>query len=461
MNYLEFLESKKIIHQSTGLDISRDKLSPYLFDFQADLVHWALKKGRAALFTMTGTGKTIMQCEWANQVHAHTGGNVLILAPLAVSKQTVRESAKFGIAVNHCRTQEDVNPGINITNYEMLHHFDANSFVGVVLDESAILKSFTSKTRNEIMQAFASTPHKLSCSAVPAPNDYTELANQSDFLGVMTRTEMLAMFFVHDGSDTSKWRLKGHAQNRFWEWMASWAVVMTKPSDLGYENGGYDLPPLIMNEHVVDADTPIDMLFAVEAQTLQERQRARRDTTRERVQKCAEIVNSTNKPFLVWCDLNIESESLRKAIPGSVEVKGSDSMEHKENAMIGFSNGSIRVLVTKPSIAGHGLNWQHCADMAFVGLSDSFEQYFQAVRRCWRFGQTQPVNVHIITSELEGAVKANIERKERDAELMIAEMVGFTKDITTRQVKQTIREITKYNPNIEMIIPSWLRSVAI
>ena len=462
MNYSAFLESKQITHKSTGINISRDKLNHSLFDFQKDLTRWSLLKGRSALFASTGLGKTFMQVDWANQVHRNTSENVLILAPLAVSQQTVREAKKLDVAITPCRTQADVKPGINITNYEMLQHFNPAKFAGVVIDESSILKSFTGKLRQQITDAFEHTPFKLSATATPAPNDYMELGTQAEFLGAMKRNEMLAMFFTHDGSNTSQWRLKGHAQKRFWEWVASWAAVVTKPSDLGYEDGAFNLPPLRIHEEIIKTNKPLDgSLFVVEARTLQEQRVAARQTLPQRVERCAEKVNSSDKPHLVWCNLNTESEALKRAIPDAIEVKGSDSNEHKEDAMLGFIDGKYRVLVSKPSICGFGMNFQHCSDMVFVGLSHSFEQYYQAVRRCWRFGQAEPVDVTVITSDLEGAVKANIERKERDAEQMIQEMAEYTRDITRRNVRATVREVTEYNPTVRMKIPDWLRSEAI
>jgi len=462
MDYQEFLESKKIIYKSTGLDVSRDKLSPYLFPFQKDLTRWNLLKGRSGLFASTGLGKTPMQIDFANQIHSNTGEDVLILAPLAVSKQTVREAQKMGIVVHPCRTQDDVKPGINITNYEMLSHFKPEKFVGVAIDESSILKSFNGKLRQQITDAFKDTPFKLSASATPAPNDWLELGTQAEFLGVMKRNEMLAMFFTHDGSDTSKWRLKGHAQKGFWEWVSSWAAVVTKPSDLGYDDGAFNLPPLNIHEIMIETHTPLDgSLFVTEARTLQEQRVAARQTLQGRVNKCAEIVNGSAEPFIVWCNLNAESDALKKAIPDAVEVKGSDTNEHKEDAMLGFMDGKYRVLVSKSSICGFGMNFQNAHNMAFVGMNNSFEQYYQAVRREWRFGQKNPVDVYVITSDLEGAVKANIERKEHDAEQMMQEMVGYTRDLTRRNVKGTVREQTEYNPVKKMIIPDWLRSEAV
>lgn len=463
MEYRRFLESKKIIVKSSGFDLDKNKLNPKLFEWQKDVVYWALKKGKAALFEGCGLGKTPQQLEWGNQVYKRTGGNVLLLAPLAVSKQTKREGIKFGIDTHICRTQADVKQGINITNYEMLDHFDPDKFRGIVLDESSILKSFSGKIRNKIIDAFKDTPYRLSCTATPAPNDYMELGNQSEFLGVMSRAQMLSTFFVHDGGNTSKWRLKGHAEEKFWEWVASWAVVLGKPSDLGYEDGDFILPKLSMHEHVVESSGTIKTkagqlsLFPHVAQTLSERREARRNSMDGRVQKAAELVNRSSGQWLVWCDLNAESEMLTKAIKGAVEVKGSDKNKHKENAMIKFAKGGIRVLVTKPSIAGWGMNWQSCHNMIFVGLSDSYEMLYQAIRRCWRYGQEHKVNVHIVIGEQEGAVKANIERKERDYQQMFDEMVKHTQKILAEEVHGTKRVSEKYRADKNMKIPQWLK----
>ena len=774
-DYAEFIASKRINSQASGFTVSLDEIHPMLFPFQRDIVKWALRRGKAALFAGTGLGKSIMQVEWARFIAEHTNGSVLILAPLAVSTQTVREATNIGQTVHLCRSQDDVRDGINITNYERLHLFDPAQFTGIVLDEcfpadtlidvvadsgdlhrrsiadmkigdkiinaggidyvqethkrkieravcieasgniissenhpfftlhgwrsakdlcpgdyimgtetamrlvregilpqvysteiskilreilfsemenettrnsgesafsrsgdetrrkeerlvekwlaiglegirensyiepheergnteesffdvtgdepqtfrawgkwshderaalskvhnireldsgmcyitggtkagisdvlqsglgksrhddsnrnrrefalfaedvgqkerryvgfsrvesvevikssnsrlddcrdengdvyfydikatrhpsfsvngllvhnSSILKSFDSKTRNLIIDDFRATPYKLACTATPAPNDYMELGNHAEFLNIMSRTEMLASFFVHDSGDTSKWRLKGHAQDKFWEWVASWGVLIRKPSDLGYDDGAFDLPPLMYEGHVVEASEPTDgYLFPVEAQTLQERQAARRSSVADRVQTAADIVNASDKPFLVWCGLNLESEALKRAIPDAVEVKGSDSPEHKEQAMLGFADGKYRVLISKASICGFGLNFQHCADMAFVGLSDSFEGLYQAVRRCWRFGQQNPVTVHIITSELEGAVTANIRRKEADFEKMMDAMSEHTQKITQANVRSAVNEKDGYEPRKVLLIPGWLRS---
>jgi hypothetical protein len=441
--YTEFLQTKRIAVTPAGFDA--EDIHTALFPFQRDITRWALRRGRAAIFAGTGLGKTAMQLEWARQVAAYTGGDVLILAPLAVSQQTVREGEKFGITVTLCQDGADVRPGVNITNYERLHRFDATRFAGVVLDESSILKAYSGATRTAIIEAFAQTPYRLACTATPAPNDYMELGNHAEFLGVMSRVEMLAMFFVHDGGDTSQWRLKGHAEGDFWRWMASWAVMLRRPSDLGYEDGAFNLPPLVMHEHVLESRVaPQGMLFAVEALTLSERRAARRASMADRVTAAAALANGTDEPFLVWCDLNDESRALTAAIDGAVEITGSDPPEVKERRMLDFSDGHIRVLVTKPSIAGFGMNWQHCPNVVFVGLSDSWESYYQAIRRCWRFGQTRPVQCHVITSTAEGAVVQNIQRKERDAERMASAMVEHMQALNVAELQSASRSEDAY-----------------
>ena len=768
MNYNQFIESKKSTIAPSGYSVNRDGLNQGLFEFQKDIVKWALRRGRAAIFAGTGLGKSRMQIEWGMNIHRLSGGDVLILAPLAVASQTVREGAALGYAVNLCRTQDDVKPGLNITNYEMLHHFEPLFFSGVVLDEcfpgntlidtviddqtaqkpiceikpgdlilnasgvdkvadvhrrevkyaikitiegrpiicspnhplftqrgwvgaqdivpgdrvmqtaeamrmvrngfytqilgageatllrdillsemaneptgaqgknpqprsgrqkgqkeislaeirepgssqrsrtdqeiksyvktgskreslppievhepqtfrawgqwdwfnsatedftgcswrrldsgvcfvtgkadsglslalqarlsksraesrhrggwklplcsevsgrkegykigfswveslevleqghpeleqfreqdgriyfydlgatrhpsfsingllvhnSSILKAFTGKMRTELIESFAHTPYRLACTATPAPNDYMEIGNHAEFLGVMSRTEMLSMYFVHDGGDTSKWRLKGPAEKEFWAWVASWAVVLEKPSDLGYEDGAFQLPPLRMHEIIVPAEGP-------PAKTMTERRQARKNSLGARVEKCAELVNQTDDIWLVWCDLNDESDALTKSIDGSVEVRGSHKPSYKENAALDFATGSIKRLVSKSSIFGFGLNFQLCNKMAFVGLSDSFEQMFQAVRRCWRFGQTEPVDVYIITAETEGAVLENIKRKEQDFRNMVDEMVKYTQGILSESIRATERDVTEYEAQRTLIIPEWLRS---
>jgi len=437
--YETFLQSKALVHRAKGIE----PCEPHkiLFPFQRDIVKWALRRGRACVFADCGMGKTFIQLEWARQIP----GDVLILAPLAVAHQTIDEAGKLGASVKYCRDGKAGN-GITITNYEMLEHFDPAQFKGVVLDESSIIKHFEGKFRNMLITKFAETPYRLACTATPAPNDHMELGNHAEFVGAMTRTEMLSMFFVHDGGETSKWRLKGHAEKEFWKWVCSWAVMIRKPSDLGYEDGAFVLPPMTLEQISVEAKNAGDFLFPMEAQTLQERLRARRDSTSERAEKCAAIVNAAPKdePWLIWCNLNTESDALERAIDGAVQVQGSEPMEVKARKLHDFPNGKIRVLVSKPSIAGFGMNFQHCRNVAFVGLSDSWEQYYQAVRRCWRFGQTKPVKVYIITSTAEGAVVANIKRKEADALRMAEEMVKHMHSMNEESLKGTERTINDY-----------------
>lgn len=445
-----------IVHKCTravnteSIVLSKNQLCNKLYDFQKDIVRWALAKGRAAVFADCGLGKTAIQLEWANQVCKYTKGDVLILAPLAVSAQTAAEGLKFGISVNVCETEKDIKPGINITNYEKLDKFTEYKFSGVVLDESSILKSFTGKVRNQIIDAFSTTPFRLACTATPAPNDFMELGNHAEFLGIMSYSEMLAMFFVHDGGQTSKWRLKGHAEDVFWQWMGSWAVVLNSPKDLGYEAYGYDLPKLCVHEVIADGEEA-----DAESMTLVQRRKARKDTLKQRCEAAAKLVNSSNDQWLVWCDLNAESELLTSLIDGALEVQGSDKSRDKSNRMLMFSLGCCKCLVTKPSIAGFGMNWQQCNKMIFVGLSDSYEQYYQAVRRCWRFGQKKDVDVYIVISSREGCVKANIERKQSDCERMRQAMVEQSKEITKKELQSTCRITTPYDPQKVMLYPNW------
>lgn len=452
LSYDDFLKNKRFVLESCGFDIDKATLNPQLYDFQKDIVRWALAKGRACIFADCGLGKTAMQLSWSYQVAKHLGldAKVLILAPLSVCEQTKREGAKFNYQVNICESQDDVIPGINITNYEKLDKFIASSFDAVVLDESSILKSFTGKVRTSIINNFMNVPYKLACTATPAPNDYMELGNHAEFCGVMTRAEMLSMFFVHDGGETSKWRLKGHAEDIFWQWMASWCVFVDNPRNLGYEISGFDLPRLHINEIIVDGDEPTR-----ENLSLLERRQARKDSLIARCEKAAELVNSSSEQWLVWCDLNDESHKLHELINESIEVQGSDKDEHKTSSMLNFSTGDIKCLVTKPKIAGFGMNWQNCHNMIFTGLSDSYEAYYQALRRCWRFGQTKEVNVYIIISAKEGCVKQNIERKQTDFLKMQKEMTELTKEITKKELKKTCRLSTPYEPTVSMILPNW------
>lgn len=420
-NYSTFLKNKIVHAKPVGFEC--DDLNAHLFDYQKAIVQWSLRRGRAALFCDTGTGKTPMQLEWAHRVNEETGEPVLILAPLAVREQTAREGIKFGIPVTICDGQFNVKPGINITNYEKLAHFSPEAFAGIVLDESSILKSFDGATRKQISEFSETIHYRLACTATPAPNDLIEIINHAEFLGIMSGKEIIALYFTQDGNTTHKWRLKGHAKADFWKWVTSWAVAMRKPSDIGFSDDGFTLPALNVLQVNVEAPPPVDALFDMGGKTLQERRRARKSSLTLRVEQTAHMVNNSDRPWLVWCDFNDESAMLAKAIPDAVEVKGSDTSKHKADAMLGFTDGRYRVLISKPSICGFGMNWQHCNNMAFVGMSDSYEQQYQAIRRCWRYGQANPVNVYQIVSEADGDVVANINRKAKDHTVMMDNLV--------------------------------------
>lgn len=448
IDYHAFVKKKTESVKPSGHTVSESEIGSHLFDFQRIIVRWALMKGRAAIFADTGLGKTAMQTEWASQVHRHTGENVLLIAPLCVSQQTVREGERFGISIRYCRKMEDVKPGITITNYEMLDHFDVSKFSGIVLDESSILKSHDGKTRTAIIESCRFVPYRLSCTATPSPNDHMELGNQAEFLGVMSRVEMLATFFTHDGGETSKWRLKGHAKTRFWEWMAAWSVCIRKPSDLGFDDESYNLPGIEIVHHVSEARRSPGNLFAVPAEGLLEKNRARKNSVADRVRMCSDVVNGTDGQWVVWCNLNAESDALENALIHSKAVCGSDTLDEKEETIERFIDGSLRVLVSKPSITGFGLNFQRCHQMAFVGLTDSFEDYYQAVRRCFRFGQNDVVKVHLFYSSEEFGTIQNLERKERQHNEMSEQMVGHMRKFMEKEVSGTMREKSEYKRDV-------------
>lgn len=627
--YVLFLARKLLTDPMTGLN-EVPALPDCLFPHQRDIVAWALRRGRAALFAGTGLGKSLMELAWAQAIHQATGKDILHLAPLAVSAQMAREADKFGIAARVVTNQSECGPGTNITNYQKLEHFDLSRFGGVILDESSILKNTDGHYRTKLIEACQSIPFRLAATATPAPNDFMELGNHAEFLGIMSYTDMLATFFVHDGGDTQKWRLKGHAENEFWKWMASWAVMLRKPSDLGYPNEGYDLPPLNFEQHIVAADYAPDQemgtLFPMQAQTLQERIAARRSTVDERTSLlfrivigsycdklaechgslntpsaaaqnikqtpksasavspkaesqsetlniCADITgpiprnssalpnskpksiaaaasdtllientessasnlreaatqkrvstdacatntaltsnnsidllnsktgsvpsasespertdcslttamqaalsegffatraipasdisrmtqNGLIEPWCIWCNLNSEQDALAKAFgPLAFSVSGSMPDDQKEAAILAWMAGERPIMISKPQIMGFGMNFQHCRTTAFVGLNDSFEQFYQAVRRFWRFGQTKPVTAHIIASELEGATVANIRRKEADADRMAAAMVMHMADLSSQAVRGSVRETPNYNPTQPVKIPAFM-----
>ena len=462
-SYAEFLASKASDDPMTGLTDIPD-LPAELFPFQRDIVAWALRRGRAALLAGTGLGKSLMELAWGQAVAEATGGMVLLFAPLAVATQMLREAAKFGIPARLVATQAECGPGINITNYQKLEHFDLRLFIGVILDESSILKSTTGHYRSALIAACAQIPFRLAATATPAPNDFMELGNHAEFLGAMSYTDMLATFFAHDGGSTQNWRLKGHAESAFWAWMASWAVMLRKPSDLGYSDEGYDLPPLHYHQHDVEVSHVSSMetglLFPMPAVTLSERIAARRDSVEERVERAISVTLNSDTPFVWWCNLNSEADLLAKGIPDAVNLHGSLTDTQKEKILIDFSEGRIKDLITKPSLAGFGMNWQHCADTGFVGLNDSWEQFYQAIRRFWRFGQTRPVNAHLIVAETEGATVANLRRKEADADRMAANMVAHMADLSSAHVRGAARTVATYAPRQPITLPSFLKAAS-
>lgn len=462
-SYEAFLARKMAVPDSIGMSEVHG-LPTVLKAHQRDIVTWSLRRGRSAVFAGTGLGKTIMQLSWADAVRRDTKRPVLVVAPLAVAQQTVQEAEKFNIdGVAYAARAEESRSDIVVTNYDRIQNFDPEQFEGIVLDESSIIKAHDSKTRKTLIDFTQDIPFRLPCTATPAPNDYVELGNHAEFLDVCSSKEMLATWFVHDGSmkatntknhdartkgkPVAEWRLKGHAEQEFWEWLSSWSVMLRHPRELGYDEPGYDLPPLHKQFITVPSDLPI-------AHTLSERLRARRDSTADRVRAAAELVNSMpDRPWLVWCNSNTESEMLTEAIRDAVEVRGSHSPELKAQRLMGFVNGSVRVLVSKPSIAGWGMNFQRCAHMVFVGLNDSFEQLFQAIRRCWRFGQTQDVWAWFIASTAEGAVVDNLAEKEAAADHMAEQMSQHTRTLMTRALHGD-RIIVPHTRKME--IPAWL-----
>jgi hypothetical protein len=457
MNYDEIIARKSAAIAASGFLVSENELAPHLFPHQRDLTRWALRRGRSALFADTGLGKGPMALEWAR--HVSSRGRVLILAPLAVGPQLEREAARFGVAAKYLRV-DDPGQGIVIANYEMRHAFDLTSFVGVVLDESSILKAFDGKTRNDLIRAFSDTPFKLACTATPAPNDFTELGNHSEFLGIKTRSEMLSEFFVHDGGSTQHWNIKGHAVTPFWRWVATWGAVVRLPSDLGYDDGAFRLPPLTMSEHVVHATSHdiagTGLLFATQARSLLEQRAAKRSTIAPRALRVAELVERHDGQSVVWCDLNDEQDAISDAIADSVSIQGSTSDDAKLELLERWLSGKARTLISKASVFGFGLNFQQCNNVVFAGPSNSYERTYQAIRRCWRFGQARPVSVHIVRSELEEAVIENYRRKETDSAKMAAEMTLHVGDAVRAEVLGLTREFNPYQPATAMKIPRWL-----
>ena len=414
MDYKEFLQSKHKAVTLSGFDVHDEDINDSLFEFQRFIVKRALRAGRYAVFADCGLGKTIMQLEWADKVQEYTGKPVLILAPLAVTSQTIQEGEKFGIPVSK------VGEGnIQITNYEQLDNIDPTDYSGIVLDESSILKNFTGKLRNSIIDNFEDTPYKLACTATPSPNDPMELGNHAEFLNVMSRNEMLAMYFVHDGGNTSKWRLKNHSVDAFYQFVGSWSIMLNKPGDIGFPMDGFELPDLNMIEEEVKTPKKDNgQLFNDAIVSATNFNQALRDTQDQRLERAAEIANGTDENVIVWVKLNRESEAIMKMIPDAVEVTGSDSPEEKERKLLGFANNEFRVLVTKTKIAQFGLNYQNCRNQVFAALDFSFEGLYQAIRRSYRFGQKNEVNIYVITTDTMRNVVDSINTKQKQFTVM-------------------------------------------
>jgi hypothetical protein len=457
--YAEFIDRKRVAVPAAGFNTNPYYVNRKLFPFQKAIVAWACARGRAAVFAECGLGKTPIQLAWAAHVASFTGRPVLILAPLAVSLQTKREGEKFDVPVNICRSQDDVQPGVNITNYEMLEHFDPATFGGVVLDESSILKSYMGATKQRLIAAFSATPYRLACTATPAPNDHMEIGNHAEFLGVLPSNDMLARWFVRDTMAMGEYRLKGHAEKDFWEWVASWAVSLRLPSDIGFKDDGFILPELKLTELVVPVDWTVDRgdrLFREAIMNATTMHKEMRLTSDARAQAVADLVNPSAETWVVWANTNYEADALTARIPDAVEVRGSETTGAKERKLADFLDGKTRVLVSKSSIFGFGLNLQFCHNTAFVGLSWSFESFYQAVRRVYRFGQTQPVNAYVVRAETEGAIIDTVRRKMADHDRLMASM-GASRN---KMLLTTDRQRSDYAPAAEIVIPDWLRSVA-
>jgi DNA modification methylase len=419
--YFEFLENKIVRFRDAGFEPG--ELHSSLFDFQDHIVRLALRKGRFAIFADCGLGKTLMQLVWAEKVKEHTSGAVLILAPLAVSGQTIKEGEKFGIALEKYSGQTDA--GIYISNYEQIDNIDCSLFSGIVLDESSILKNFDGKMKEMILSRFKETPYKLACTATPSPNDQMELGNHAEFLNVMTRNEMLAMYFVHDGGETAKWRLKGHAEDDFWQFVASWSVMLAKPQDIGFEAKGFDLPKLnFIEKRIETAKRDNGQLFNEVAVSATNFNQELRLTKIERLSQVAEIINGSKEPFIIWVKQNEEADYLKSQIEGLVEVRGNESPEAKEKKLLGFATADFQILLTKTKIAQFGLNYQHCHNQIFASLDFSFEGLYQAIRRSYRFGQTHDVNIYLITTDTMQNVIEAIQRKEAQFKVMQEKMIA-------------------------------------
>ena len=455
-DYRDFVRDKlSLSAATTGIAVADAEINPHGFAFQRELVRWALATGKAALFAGCGLGKTFMQLEGARHVCAATGGRVLILTPLAVAQQTVREGAKFGIPVVYA-PDGDTKAPITITNYERLDKFDATAFAGVVLDESGIIKNYSGKIKGRIFEAFRHTRFKLACSATPAPNDHMELGQHAEFLDVLTSHEMLARWFINDQSSFGTYRLKGHAARDFWDWTCSWARYVGTPADLGFPADGYDLPGLEIVRHIVDVDVLADRgdeLFRTPDLSATAVHKEKRRSVYVRAARVAELVAAApGEPWVVWCETDYEENALREVLPASTFVNGKDDLEVKEQRLAAFADGSASVLVTKAAICGWGLNWQHCARMAFIGPTFSYEKFYQAVRRCHRFGQKRAVTAHVVMAQTEVPIWDVLTRKSNDHESMAIEMFAATRRASARFDDRA----KPYEPTVARPLASWI-----
>lgn len=457
-DYEAFIRDKTLTAPEVGFEV---RAPEFLFPFQRSIVETALRRGRAAVFAECGLGKSAMQLSWARAVADHTGRPVLVLAPLAVAQQTVREGTKFGIPIRYVVDSSSVTAGeLVVSNYERLQGFDPSVFGGVVLDESSILKAYSGLTKRRLLTAFAATPYRLACTATPAPNDHLELGNHSEFLSVLSSHQMIARWFINDTSTFGTYRLKGHATEDFWSWVSSWATMCALPSDIepSFSDAGYILPPLEQTTHVVDADLVSGrghgQLFRMPELSATSLHRERRLTAPKRARRVAEIVASEpGEPWLLWAETDYEADELAAALPEATNLRGSASPEAKERALLGFVDGSIRILITKPKLAGFGLNFQHCARMAFVSATYSFEQWYQSVRRCWRFGQHRPVHLHMVMGETERAVVDVLNAKRADFERMRAGMIEAARRRQHRKAAPGT-----YKPTQPVRLPAWLKT---
>lgn len=458
VEYQEFLDSKQVLAPTVGFDVPRGSLNSNLFEWQGRVVQWGLEKGKAALFQSTGTGKTIEEGSWGEQVVTKSGGDVLLAAPLCVGAQSHREFTRFGIESTICRSQDDVRPGINITNYDMIQHFTPSKFKGVILDESSILKNRQGKTAINLIERFRDTPYKLCASATPAPNDHAELGSHAEFLDILTKAQMLSMYFEHDGGNTAKWELKGHARKPFWKFMASFAVSLNLPSDIGGDDTGFILEPLNLQEHIVKVDQSIateGCLFRAPDMSSAGLHKEMRLTAEDRARKVVELVKADpDNQWLIWTNTDHDADVITKLMPEILEVRGSHPRWKKEAAIEGFQDGNIQYLLSKPSIFGAGLNLQCCHNCVFYGLSYSFEAVWQAIRRCWRFGQKHRVNAHMVIAETEGRVLETQKRKQRQFEELQLGMVAAMRE----EQLQLKRTATRYDHNIPMTVPDWMIS---